>query len=90
MRVPQSRKPAAGDGGPGKLPSNEVAYVFLAAGTGNPAILRFTKPRKLQLVTSEGLQVRTAERKVRGLRLAMDDAPELLAPGIKNPDAAHR
>src|SRR5262249_24877833 len=34
----------------------------------------------------KGLPVRTAEGEVRGLRLAVDNASELLALGIENPD----
>jgi hypothetical protein len=35
----------------------------------------------------KGLPVRTAEGEVRGLRLAVDNASELLALGVENPDA---
>jgi len=62
-------------------------HAFLTAGTGIPAILRFTEPRKFQLVKLECLPVWAAEGEVCGLGLAVDDAPEFLALGVEYPKA---
>jgi hypothetical protein len=61
----------------------------LTAGTGIPAILRLTEPRKFQIgeIEIECLPVLPPEGEVGGLWLAVDDAAELLALGFEESEA---